>query len=316
MKGWVEVFRVGKHTDSGGNTREWTEQDLETIVSKYDPANHEAPAVIGHPKDNAPAYAWVEGLKSEAGSLWAKFKQIVPEFAEGVESGLWKKRSIALYPDMSLRHVGFLGAQPPAIKGLKDIEFASGEELMTIEFSETEPKDDDAEAKIKALEAQLATSKEAVQLLEAKFAEAQATVLSEEEARKKLQSDIAAIRNESRVKERELYIDSLIAQGRITPAMRQSAIDLVSIADAVGIYTFAEGDAPAIQKVEQFFSSLPKVIEFGETSASYSAGDVDLSDPKAIAAKAVEFKESEAAAGRTISISQAVSHITKGANHG
>lgn len=315
MKGWVEVFRVGKHTDSGGNTREWTEQDLETIVSKYDPANHEAPAVIGHPKDNAPAYAWVEELKTEAGSLWAKFKQIVPEFAEGVESGLWKKRSIALYPDMSLRHVGFLGAQPPAIKGLKDIEFASGDECMTIEFSETEPKENDAEAKIKALEAALAASKEASQLLEAKFAEASGTALSAEEARKKLESELTAIRNETRAKERDVFIDTIIAQGKLPPALRQMAIDMVSIADAVGMYTFAEGDAPATQKVEQFFSSLPKVIEFGEHVPGMSGGQVDSEDPKALASAALEFQEAEKKAGRVISISQAVHHV-KGANNG
>lgn len=316
MKDWVEVFRTGKHTDSGGNTREWTEQDLETIVSKYDPDRHEAPAVIGHPKDNAPAFAWVEGLKSEAGSLWAKFKQVVPEFSEAVEQGLYKKRSIALYPDLSLRHVGFLGAQPPAIKGLKDIAFASGDELVTIEFSEAESKENDAEAKIKELEAQLEASKQNEAQLEAKFAEASGTALSAEDARKKLEAELASIRNETRAKEREVFIDTLIAQGKLTPAMRQMAVDVVSIADAVGIYTFAEGELPASQKVESFLSALPKVIAFGETSEADASTDSILSDPKAIAAKAVEFKESEASAGRTISISQAVSHITKGANHG
>lgn len=315
MKGWVEVFRIGKHTDSGGNTREWTEQDLETIVSKYDPANHEAPAVIGHPKDNAPAYAWVEGLKSEGGSLWAKFKQIVPEFAEGVESGLWKKRSIALYPDLSLRHVGFLGAMPPAIKGLADIEFASGDELMTIEFSETEPKEINAEERIKELEALLEASKENEASLEAKFAEASGTALSAEDARKKLEDELKAIRDETRSKEREVFVDSLIAQGKLTPAMRQQAIDVISICDAVGMWTFSEGDMSATQKVESFLSSLPKVIEFGETTPGGSGAQVDSEDPNALASAALEFKESEAKAGRVISIAQAVHHV-KGANNG
>ncbi|MFS2072756.1 hypothetical protein ACEN9D_28795 [Pseudomonas sp. CT11-2] len=34
-----------------------------------------------------------------------------------------------------LRHVGFLGAQPPAVKGLRPIELAEGEPGV-IEFSE------------------------------------------------------------------------------------------------------------------------------------------------------------------------------------
>jgi hypothetical protein len=35
-----------------------------------------------------------------------------------------------------LRHVGFLGAQPPAIKGLKQAEFADADDCVTIEFSD------------------------------------------------------------------------------------------------------------------------------------------------------------------------------------
>ncbi|MBN2895045.1 MAG: hypothetical protein JXK05_04015 [Campylobacterales bacterium] len=314
MRDWIEVFRTGTHTDSGGNTREWTEEDLDAIVSKYDPSHHEAPAVIGHPSQNAPAYAWVEGLKREGKLLLAKFKQIVPEFAEGVESGLWKKRSIALYPDMSLRHVGFLGAQPPAIKGLKDIEFASGDDLMTIEFSQADPKESDAEAKIKALEAALEASKESLSQMEVMFAETQQQATSAEEARKKLETELAAIRNETRAKEREVFVDTLVAQGKLTPALRQMAIDMVSIADAVGMYAFAEGEASATEKVESFLSALPKVIEFGEMAPGASEHKVDSENPKALADAALEFKESEKKAGRDISIARAVQHV-KGAKH-
>ncbi len=35
-----------------------------------------------------------------------------------------------------LRHVGFLGAQPPAIKGLAPVEFADDADAVTIEFGE------------------------------------------------------------------------------------------------------------------------------------------------------------------------------------
>jgi hypothetical protein len=79
--------------------------------------------VVGHPKDNAPAYGWVESLKRDGEVLWAKLKDIVPEFREWLDKKLYKKRSISLYPDGSLRHVGFLGAVPPAVKGLPDPAF-------------------------------------------------------------------------------------------------------------------------------------------------------------------------------------------------
>lgn len=134
---WVPVFKTGTHTDSEGRTKTWTEADLDKIINSYDPKNEEAPAVIGHPKSNSPAYGWVENLKKEGNFLYAKFKQLVPEFVNMVERGLFKRRSISIRDDGSLRHVGWLGAMPPAIKGLPNIQFDSNEG-RTIEFSEIE----------------------------------------------------------------------------------------------------------------------------------------------------------------------------------
>lgn len=134
----IEIFKAGRHTDSSGNTRAWTEGELDAIVQKYNPAEHEAPVVIGHPKDNAPAFGWVEGLERKGSVLYARLKDLVPGFVDAVKQGLYKKRSISLYPDMTLRHVGFLGAVPPAVKGLRDVAFGDSEEsgVMSYEFSD------------------------------------------------------------------------------------------------------------------------------------------------------------------------------------
>ena len=63
----------------------------------------------------------------------AKAKQVVPEFTEALKNGLYKKRSISLDKDGKLRHVGFLGAAAPAVKGLADIQF-NADETDSIEF--------------------------------------------------------------------------------------------------------------------------------------------------------------------------------------
>lgn len=131
---WKEVFKAGKHTDANGNEREWSSEDIDTIISKYNNQmpddKHEAPVVIGHPVNNSPAYAWVESLKKDGETLLAKFTQIDPEFEQLIKEGRYKKVSIALYPDMMLRHIGFLGAIPPAVKGLKDSEFNSTDNFI------------------------------------------------------------------------------------------------------------------------------------------------------------------------------------------
>jgi len=129
----IEIFKIGTHTDSAGKTREWTDKDLEEIASLYNPEINEAPIVIGHPDHDSPAYGWVESLKVDGGKLLAKVKDVAEEFKDWVRRGLYKKVSIALYPDLGLRHVGFLGATPPAVKGLKQATFGEKPAAWKIE---------------------------------------------------------------------------------------------------------------------------------------------------------------------------------------
>lgn len=142
-----QIFKPGKHTAASGQVIEFTEDMLRAAVEAYDPALHEAPIVVGHPRTNGPAYGWVKSLSfDESGAVVADPDQVEAQFDEMVEAGRFKKRSASWYlPDaptnpkpgtLYLRHVGFLGAQPPAIKGLKEVEFGEAEEGV-IEFSES-----------------------------------------------------------------------------------------------------------------------------------------------------------------------------------
>lgn len=134
---WVEIFEGGEQTDSNGVKHDGDAM-IETAVKTFTPSYHEPPVVAGHPQDNSPAFGWVSGLKEESGKLLAKFKDIVPEFAQAVEQGLFKKRSASFYPDGRLRHVGFLGAMPPAVKGLADLSFSDDDRAVVFEFSEVD----------------------------------------------------------------------------------------------------------------------------------------------------------------------------------
>lgn len=134
---WIEVFRAGDYGDKG----KYDASYLDTLVANYNPAKHEAPVVLGHPEHNAPAFGWVDGLKREGNVLFAKLKQVSPQLDQLVESGAFKKRSIMLYRDPPmLRHLGFLGAMPPEVKGLADLklcEFRDGNrEHQAIDFNQ------------------------------------------------------------------------------------------------------------------------------------------------------------------------------------
>jgi hypothetical protein len=145
MKKTLEIFKVGKHTTASGQTLEFNEADLQATVAAYDPQKHEAPLVVGHPSIDAPAYGWVKGLSFAEGAMIAEPDQVDAAFAELVNAGRYKKISGSFYtPDAPanpvpgvyyLRHVGFLGAQPPAVKGLKSASFAAAEEGV-IEFGD------------------------------------------------------------------------------------------------------------------------------------------------------------------------------------
>lgn len=141
----LEIFRAGTQTDASGKTLTFSDADLQAIAANYDPSLHEAPIVIGHPKGDAPAYGWVGSLSTDGKLLSAEPTQVDADFAELVEKGRFKKISASFYlpnaagnpkPDSYyLRHVGFLGAQPPAVKGLKSAEFNDAEDGV-VEFSD------------------------------------------------------------------------------------------------------------------------------------------------------------------------------------
>ena len=128
-----EIFIAGTRADNSGKEVTITPDDLNAIANGYHPSFHEAPIVIGHPDDNAPAYGWVKSLSAKGDKLYAQFGEMDEGFVSLVKSGRYKKLSASFYPpkhpsnpkpdNWYLRHIGFLGALPPAVKGLSPVSF-------------------------------------------------------------------------------------------------------------------------------------------------------------------------------------------------
>jgi hypothetical protein len=125
----LHIFRIGDHASSDGLEWVFTAADLKATAEAYNPATSEAPLVVGHPTGNAPAYGWVTRLVAEGPDLYAEFDQVDQALRDMVRAGHYKKISASFYTPTGprnpapgvfyLRHVGFLGATPPAVKGLK-----------------------------------------------------------------------------------------------------------------------------------------------------------------------------------------------------
>lgn len=138
----LEVFRAGDHGERGC----WDEATLDAMAADYSPSIHEAPVTVDHAQ-SGPALGWVEGLRRVGNVLMARLRGLDPAFADMIRRGAFKKRSVEIYRSLEttgrpyLRAVSFLGACPPAVKGLADVVFAEGEsEPVVIDFGEAEQK--------------------------------------------------------------------------------------------------------------------------------------------------------------------------------
>ena len=137
---YVEVFTAGTHTDSKGITHTFSGNDLDQMVANTAPDT--APMVVGHPKMDAPAYGWAQAFKRDGDVLLAKFAQVDADFAQMVADGKFKKRSISAAKNadgqLYVKHIGWLGAAAPAVKGLKDVQFSASDDDVLMEFGEAE----------------------------------------------------------------------------------------------------------------------------------------------------------------------------------
>jgi hypothetical protein len=298
----IHLFKPGTHIDMGGQQLTFSESDLSATVAAYDPAKHEAPLCIGHPQDDAPAYGWVQSLQMAADGPEAIPHQVNADFAELHKSGAFKKVSASFYPPASphnpvpgvyyLRHIAFLGAQPPAIKGLRAaqlVNYAEQDDCITIEFSEETPAA--AQPAAPAVSPQPAAPEPQLPTKE------EHTVTPEEAADLKAQNEAlktqlaaanAAHAKEAadRAHEKNLAFAEQLANdtriGKDSVPVITAALDALQ---SVENLNFGEGDAakPLHQVFSETLSAMPPRVEFGETATSDNAAvDADQAEEDAV----------------------------------
>lgn len=138
-----QIFRTGVHTGMSGATLAFSKQDLEYIAAGYSKARMRAPLVLGHPPDNIPEFGEVNALFVTGDALYAE-ASVSDNLIGMVRAGLYRNVSPSLITPTSpnnktpgayyLRAVGFLGAHPPAVKGMAAPSFSEG--CGSLNFSE------------------------------------------------------------------------------------------------------------------------------------------------------------------------------------
>ena len=367
----IHIFRPGRHTSMQGATIDFGEGDLIATAKAYDPTRHEAPLVIGHPRADAPAWGWVGGLTADEGGLFATPRQLDPAFAEMVRAGRFKKVSASFYtPDSPhnpvpgvyyLRHVGFLGAQPPAVKGLAPVpvNFAEGdtdEGCVSFDFAESPGllrwladlfrglreyvvEKDGAETADRAIpsyavsglqEMAAASAAQAAEI--PAFAEnlppkkehtmqkqetppAENIDFAETKARAdELERKVAYLTGIARKERASRVVDKALADGRLTPAQSVGLADFMAGLDEEGTFDFAENGGKTTSMspaafMAAFLERLPKQVDFSEAApGGEEAPDTSSND---IAQRALAYCEEMRTKGVTVSITDAVAHVSK-----
>lgn len=293
----IEIFRAGVHKPMNGPEVGFTSTMLDAIAEAYDPSKHEAPLVIGHPGHDAPAWGWVKSLRRDGDGLKAVVRDLDPVFADMVKAGRFKKVSASFYLPSSpnspikrgyyLRHVGFLGAQPPAVKGLNPVSFS---DVDTATYWEADMADL-AEAtgtkfETKILRQQLAAAN-------ARLAE-----FSEKEA---------GLRH----RENAAFIAGLVKEGRFMPGYTEGMVSFLDALDPNSVVEFGEGETkPGADFFRDYLKAQPPIIHFGEY-APFNLGRDDDNDTSvtAVAKKIAQLVDEKRKAGVSISFSEAAAIV-------
>jgi len=345
----VEIFRAGEHTSMAGEVLAFADGDLDRCVAAYDPTLHEAPVVIGHPATDAPAYGWVKSLLTRGGRLVALLGEIDPGFAELVRAGRFKKISASFYrPDAAsnprpgswyLRHVGFLGAEAPAIKGLRPVSFAAPadgvacfedihmQEQNPVAAAEADPSPIESEAESDSdgatpLSAVVLTlfrglrehliEMQGIEAADRVLPAATLQLLGEADAPNPTAAAFAEPERPARTLEDALFLDRLVGEGRLPPARRGEVASFLALLDAERPVAFSETASAATPRdwFKSYLKTSPRAIEFGEIARAERT--LSLDDPRALAEAARQHQDRARKEGRLLSIADSVTAIIKG----
>jgi len=143
----IHLAKPGTYRDMHDRATVIDAARINELAASYQPGTAKAPLVIGHPADGDAAHGWLDSLDvDDQGHLWGTVSDVTPELAAAVKAGHYRNVSISWWPKGhtssplpatdTIRHVGVLGAQVPAIPGLTPLSFsASDDGIVTVELS-------------------------------------------------------------------------------------------------------------------------------------------------------------------------------------
>ena len=242
----VEIFRPGTW-----NGRRYTESDIDDLVSSFDKLGYEPPIKLGHEeKSGDQAWGWVRNLRKVAGRAVADLADLPESLYNAIKEKRYNALSAEIFFDLkrdenvfrrALKAVALLGAEVPAVSGLKPLSAALSEsdsfsEIVNVDIDEVLTMDE--LQKLKDENVKLASQ------------------VAELEKRKDLTDDVEQLTQKIALKE------SAISDAAAKIAALEDKLRNQSIAEKV-----AKVDVPSYREYFTALysaSKLDKVVKFGE----------------------------------------------------
>jgi hypothetical protein len=282
----IPFFRPGNHTASDGRVINFTAADLEAAAAAYSPGLHHAPLVIGHPATDSPAYGWVSMLTmGQDNVLAATPEKVDPGLIDLYDRGAYTKVSASWYPPGApgnpvpqawyLRHIGFLGAQPPAVKGLPPAQFSSDRNAVSIEVDMITPT-------------ATPTATPTPTAATADFAERERSLMARETALQARETALAAQEAARQQADCAQFCEGLVRSGQLLPRDTLSATALLfALRGAPAHADFAEQIQGQTQSqprspdswMRDFLSRLPVQVDYHERIPSDNRERVTFASP-------------------------------------
>lgn len=298
----IPIFRAGTHVAADGRRVTFTRDDLREIADSYEPALQRAPHVIGHPELDSPAWGWIKRLAVDGDLLVAvESDQVEANFAQMVNQARFPNRSASFYlPDTPgnpkpgrkyLKHVGWLGAAPPAVAGLPPVKF-SADSAKAVSFSlpadfaavpaptptNTEPTDMD-KAELDRRNAELNDQATELAKQQAKLAADQQTLAAGQQA-------LAAQQTAEARKDVVQFAQGLEKDGKLLPAETPAVVELLmALPASTAPLSFSQAGTtvskPAADVLRDLLKALPARIDYSEKSRDQGgAAPLSFSGPR------------------------------------
>jgi hypothetical protein len=257
-----------------------TAAHIAEAAALYDADKNPAPLVFGHPTNDSPALGFVSKARAAGSDLFLTLKNVAEDAVNAVREGRVLNRSIAFWDPhhpsnphpgkFSIRHLGLLGGQAPAIPGMGRLKFSADDSALEADEAPadavvfavdeptpvqiiTEPKPGKKEFSMDLTPEQIADLQQRAAAGETASAEL-AQLKADNEKRDR---EFAAAEKTRRETENAAVIEAAVTAGKVLPAEKD---DLTALFNALPVQamTFSAGEVEPRQALAKFIDGKPK----------------------------------------------------------